>query len=113
MRSARWLEPLLRGEIRSCFAMSEPDVGSSAPTQLQTRIAADGDTLLINGRKWFITGAAHTNGTLVVLMGVEAAAPEDDPYRRRSIVLVPFDTSGLSIERNIPGMDHPALDTTR
>ena len=107
---ARWLEPLLRGEIRSCFAMSEPDVGSSDPTQLQTRIAADGDTLLINGRKWFITGAAHPNCKLVVLMGVEAGAPEDAPHRRHSIVLLPFDTPGLSIERNIPVMDHQALE---
>ncbi len=107
---ARWLEPLLRGEIRSCFAMSEPDVGSSDPTQLQTRIVADGDTLLINGRKWFITGAAHPNCRLVVLMGVEATAPEDDPHRRHSIVLLPFDTPGLSIERNIPVMDHQALE---
>jgi len=107
---ARWLAPLLRGEIRSCFAMSEPDVGSSDPTQLQTRIVADGDTLLINGRKWFITGAAHPNCKLVVLMGVEAAAPEDDPHRRHSIVLLPLDTPGLSIERNIPVMDHQALE---
>ncbi len=107
---ARWLAPLLRGEIRSCFAMSEPDVGSSDPTQLQTRIVADGDTLLINGRKWFITGAAHPNCKLVVLMGVEAAAPEDDPHRRHSIVLLPLDTPGLSIERNIPVMDHQTLE---
>ena len=106
----RWLGPLLRGDIRSCFAMSEPDVASSDPTQLQTRIAPDGDTLVVNGRKWFITGAAHPNCRLVVLLGVEEAAGADDPHRRHSIVLVPLDAAGLRVERNIPVLDHQALE---
>ena len=106
----RWLGPLLRGEIRSCFAMSEPDVGSSDPTQLQTRIERDGDTLVINGRKWFITGAAHPNCKLMLLMGVDETVATVDPHRRHSIVLLPLDTPGLSVERNIPVMDHQALE---
>jgi acyl-CoA dehydrogenase len=106
----RWLAPLLRGEIRSCFAMSEPDVASSDPTQLQTRITADGDKLVINGRKWFITGAAHPNCRLLVLIGADDAAGAADPHRRHSIVLVPLDTAGLRVERNIPVLDHQALE---
>ena len=109
-QSERWLEPLLRGEIRSCFAMSEPDVASSDPTQLQTRIARDGETLIVNGRKWFITGAAHPNCRLIVLMGVDEAASTQDAHRRHSIVLLPPDTPGLLIERNIPMLDHQALE---
>jgi acyl-CoA dehydrogenase len=106
----RWLAPLLNGEMRSCFAMSEPDVASSDPTQLQTRIGRDGDQLVINGRKWFITGAAHPNCRLAVLIGVDDAAVGGDEHGRHSIVLLPLDTPGLSIERNIPVMDHQALE---
>ena len=106
----RWLDPLLRGEIRSCFAMSEPDVASSDPTQLRTSIARDGDGLVLNGRKWFITGASHPNCRLVVVMGVDETASEDDPHRRHSIVLLPMDAPGLTLERNIPVLDHLALE---
>ena len=108
-QAERWLMPLLRGEIRSCFAMSEPDAASADPTQLQTRIARDGDDWVINGRKWFITGAAHPLCRLAVVMGVS----EDEhalEHARHSMVLVPMDTPGLTIERNIPVMDHQALD---
>ena len=108
-QAERWLMPLLRGEIRSCFAMSEPDAASADPTQLQTRIARDGDAWVINGRKWFITGAAHPLCRLAVVMGVS----EDEhalEHARHSMVLVPMDTPGLTIERNIPVMDHQALD---
>ncbi|MFZ2652041.1 MAG: acyl-CoA dehydrogenase family protein, partial [Burkholderiaceae bacterium] len=106
----RWLVPLLRGEIRSCFAMSEPDVASSDPTQLHTSIARDGEALVINGRKWFITGAAHPNCRLVVLMGVDEAARAADAHSCHSIVLLPLDVPGLTVERNIPVMDHQALE---
>ena len=113
-QTERWLDPLLRGEMRSCFAMSEPDVASSDPTQLRTSIARDGDSLVINGRKWFITGAAHPNCRLVVLMSLDDAAGESanagDSHRRHSIVLLPLDTPGITVERNIPVMDHQALD---
>ena len=106
----RWLDPLLAGSIRSCFAMSEPDVGSSDPTQLQTRIARDGDALVLNGRKWFITGAAHPLCRLALVLGRCDDAAAGDAYRGHSIVLVPMDTPGLAIERNIPVMDHQALE---
>ena len=108
-QAERWLLPLLRGELRSCFAMSEPDAASADPTQLQTRIARDGDDWVINGRKWFITGAAHPLCRLAVVMGVS----EDEhalEHARHSMMLVPMDTPGLTIERNIPVMDHQALD---
>jgi acyl-CoA dehydrogenase len=106
----RWLDPLLAGSIRSCFAMSEPDVGSSDPTQLQTRIARDGDALVLNGRKWFITGAAHPLCRLALVLGRCDDAAAGDAYRGHSIVLVPMDTPGLTVERNIPVMDHQALE---
>lgn len=108
----RWLDPLLRGELRSCFAMSEPDVGSSDPTQLQTRIVRDGDDWVVNGRKWFITGAAHPNCRLAIVIGHADAPPgaPEDAHHAHSIVLVPMDTPGLVVERNIPVMDHQALE---
>ncbi len=105
----RWLNPLLAGEIRSCFAMSEPDTASSDPTQLTTRIQRDGDHWVLNGRKWFITGAAHPLCQLAVVLGVseDDNAPE---HARHSMLLVPMDTPGLLVERNIPVMDHQSLD---
>jgi len=108
-QTSRWLNPLLAGEIRSCFAMSEPDTASSDPTQLQTRFQKDGDDWVINGRKWFITGAAHPLCRLAVVMGVseDENAPE---HARHSMLLVPMDTPGLTVERNIPVMDHCSLD---
>ena len=108
----RWLDPLLRGEIRSCFAMSEPDVGSSDPTQLQTSMARDGDEWVLNGRKWFITGAAHPLCRLALVVGQSGgmAAPEGARHHGHSIVLVPMDTPGLVVERNIPVMDHRAIE---
>ena len=104
-----WLNPLLSGQIRSCFAMSEPDTASSDPTQLQTRIEREGDEWVISGRKWFITGAAHPSCRLAVVMGVSEGddAPE---HARHSMVLVPMDSKGLTVERNIPVMDHLSLD---
>jgi len=108
----RWLDPLLKGEIRSCFAMSEPDVGSSDPTQLQTSIARDGDEWVINGRKWFVTGAAHPLCRVALIVGrsAGATAPQSDRHHGHSIVLVPMDTPGFEIERNIPVMDHQAIE---
>lgn len=113
----RWLAPLLAGTIRSCFAMSEPDTASSDPTQLTTRIQRDGDGpdagWVLNGRKWFITGAAHPLCKLAVVMGVSGTASEDDSaaeHARHAMLLVPMDTPGLTVERNIPVMDHQSLD---
>ena len=109
-QSRRWLRPLLEGEIRSCFAMSEPDVASSDATNLRTRIVRDGDDYVVNGRKWFITGALHPRCELTVLMGVSDDSPTADPHRRHSMLLVPMDAPGLVVERNIPIMQHVAID---
>ena len=112
-QARRWLDPLLRGEIRSCFAMSEPDTASSDPTQLQTRIVRDGGDWVVNGRKWFITGAAHPLCRFAVVMGRTGSAGDDDnlpEHARHSLLIVPMDTPGLVVERNIPVMDHPSLD---
>jgi acyl-CoA dehydrogenase len=106
----RWLDPLLAGEIRSCFAMSEPDVGSSDPTQLRTTVRRAGGDLVIHGRKWFITGAAHPLCRVALVMARDEPAPGAAalPHAGHSIVLVPFDTPGLVLERNVPVMDHQA-----
>lgn len=106
----RWLDPLLQGQIRSCFAMSEPDVASSDPTNLGTRIARDGDGYVLNGRKWFTTGAAHPLCRLAIVMGVSDAAPDAPAHRRHSLLLVPMDAPGVQVVRNIPVMQHQAIE---
>jgi acyl-CoA dehydrogenase len=107
-QNERWLRPLLEGEIRSAFAMTEPDVGSSDPTNLQTVARRDGDDYVINGRKWFITGAAHPACRMVIVMCRSGDADDGDKARRgnHSMLIVPMDTPGLSIVRNIPIMQH-------
>ena len=109
-QAARWLRPLLEGEIRSCFAMSEPDVASSDATNLQTRIVRDGGDLVVNGRKWFITGAAHPRCELAIVVGASGGAPDADAHRRHSMLLVPMDTPGLEVVRNIPVVQHRAVE---
>lgn len=104
---ARWLDPLLAGTIRSAFAMSEPDVASSDPTNLQAELREDGNALVLNGRKWFITGAAHPNCRLLVVMARNAGGPEDG-HGAHSIVLVPADAPGVQVVRNIPVVHHRA-----
>ena len=108
----QWLMPLLEGRIRSAFAMSEPDVASSDPTNLQTTVRREGGQLVLNGRKWFITGAAHPNCRLLVVMcRNDEAAGEGDPtsaHQRHSMVLVPMDTPGLQVLRNISVVHHHA-----
>jgi len=106
-QNAQWLRPLLAGSMRSAFAMSEPDVASSDPTNLQTTARHDGDQLVLNGRKWFITGAAHPACRLLIVLcrsGSDAA----DKHGQHSMVLVPMDTPGLTLVRNIPIMQHHA-----
>ncbi|MFF3555407.1 acyl-CoA dehydrogenase family protein [Streptomyces tsukubensis] len=94
----RWLEPLLAGRIRSAFAMTEPEVASSDATNIRTRIERDGDTYVINGRKWYISGAMNPACAVFVVMG--ATEPDGaDVRRRQSMVLVPRDTPGVRILR--------------
>lgn len=96
----QWLQPLLAGEIRSVFGMTEPDVASSDATNMQTTIIADGDDVVINGRKWWSTGIGHPNAKLAIVMGL--TDPEADRHARHSMVLVPLDTDGVTIERMLP-----------
>ncbi len=95
----RWLEPLLAGEIRSAFAMTEPDVASSDATNIATRIERDGDDLVINGRKWWITGAMNPNAQILIVMG--KTDPSAARHAQQSMVLVPRDTPGLEIRRGM------------
>ena len=102
----QWLRPLLQGEIRSAFAMTEPDVASSDATNIQTRIERVADEYVINGRKWFITNAAHPHCRLIILMG--KTDPEAARHSQQSMVLIPIDTAGVNIVRNIRIMNHHA-----
>ena len=95
----QWLEPLLAGEIRSGFAMTEPDVASSDATNIATRIEADGDGYVINGRKWWTTGAMDPRCRILVVMG--KTDPQAPTHRQQSMILVPMDTPGVKIERNL------------
>src|SRR5665811_1679564 len=96
----QWLEPLLAGEIRSAFAMTEPDVASSDATNITTQVVRDGDDYVINGRKWWISGAADERCQVFITMG--KTDPDADPHRQQSMILVPRDASGVSIERQLP-----------
>lgn len=102
----RWLMPLLNGDIRSCFAMTEPEVASSDATNIATRIERDGSDYVINGRKWFITGAADPRTKLCICLGV--TDPSGEAHARHSMVLVPMDSPGLKVVRNLPIMHHVA-----
>jgi acyl-CoA dehydrogenase len=93
----RWLEPLLAGEIRSAFAMTEPDVASSDATNIETSIARDGDEYVLNGRKWWITGAMNPQCEIFIVMG--KTDPDAERHRQQSMVLVPRDTPGLTVVR--------------
>jgi acyl-CoA dehydrogenase len=95
----QWLHPLLEGEIRSAFAMTEPAVASSDATNIATRIDRQGDDYVINGRKWYISGAASDRCTIFILMG--KTDPDGPAHRQQSMVLVPRDTPGVTIVRNL------------
>jgi acyl-CoA dehydrogenase len=94
----RWLEPLLEGTIRSAFSMTEPEVASSDATNIATTIERDGDEYVINGRKWWSSGAMSPRCKLLIVMGV--TEPDAERHRRQSMVLVPADTPGVRIQRS-------------
>jgi acyl-CoA dehydrogenase len=93
-----WLEPLLRGEIRSAFAMTEPDVASSDATNIETSIVRDGDDYVINGRKWWTSGACGRHAKILIVMG-KTDPENDNRYQQQSMILVPMDTPGVKIVR--------------
>ncbi|PJK28138.1 acyl-CoA dehydrogenase family protein [Minwuia thermotolerans] len=97
----RWLTPLLAGEIRSCFAMTEPEVASSDATNIQTRIERDGDEYVINGRKWWSSGIGDPRCKILVLMG-KTDPDNPDRYKQQSMILVPRDTPGITVKRMLP-----------
>ncbi len=100
----RWLHPLLEGEIRSAFAMTEPWVASSDATNLESRIERDGDEYVINAHKWFTTGALSPRCAVAIVMGV--SNPDADRYHRQSMILVPFGTPGFEVTRGLTVFGH-------
>ncbi|TMH67729.1 MAG: acyl-CoA dehydrogenase [Betaproteobacteria bacterium] len=96
----RWLEPLLGGHIRSAFAMTEPDVASSDATNIKSSIVRDGGSYVINGRKWWTSGAGDPRCAILIFMG--KTTEEGPPHRRQSMVLVPRDTLGVNVIRHLP-----------
>jgi len=98
-QQARWLKPLLDGEIRSAFCMTEPDVASSDATNIATRIERDGDTYVINGRKWWSSGAMDPRCEILIVMG--KTDPAADRHRQQSMILVPRDAPGVDIKRGM------------
>ncbi|MGO4677322.1 acyl-CoA dehydrogenase family protein [Bosea sp. 2YAB26] len=105
-QKARWLEPLLAGEIRSGFAMTEPQVASSDARNITSRIVRDGDDYVINGRKWWTSGAGDRRCKILIFMGL--TDPDAEPFRRQSMILVPLDTPGVELVRPLTvfGYDH-------
>ena len=110
-QKARWLQPLLEAKTRSAFGMTEPDVASSDATNIATRMVRDGDDYVINGRKWFITGAAHPRCSFLIVMGVTDSGA--DRTSRHSCIIVPMETPGVRLVRRLRWMgceDHVAPD---
>ncbi|MEZ5923806.1 MAG: acyl-CoA dehydrogenase family protein [Hyphomicrobiaceae bacterium] len=105
-QKARWLRPLLAGEIRSCFSMSEPDVASSDATNIAAAIRRDGDSYVVNGRKWWSSGAMSARCEIAIVMGRTDRTAEK--HRQQSMILVPLDMPGVRIERALTvfGYDH-------
>src|SRR3954468_1409337 len=106
LQREQFLRPLLDGETRSCFAMTEPWVASSDATNITSTITRDGDHYVVNAHKWWTSGAASSRCTFAILMGV--SDPGADRHRRHSMVIVPFDTPGVSVVRSLPVFGHDA-----
>ncbi len=102
-QKARWLTPLLAGEIRSVFFMTEPDVASSDATNMQATARVDGEEVVLNGRKWWSTGLGHPNCQVGIFMGL--TDPDADRHQRHSMVLVPMDRPGVRVERMLTAMN--------
>jgi alkylation response protein AidB-like acyl-CoA dehydrogenase len=103
-QKARWLKPLVAGEIRSCFSMTEPEVSGADPTGLQTRAVRDGDEWVINGHKWFTSGAIGASFAIVMCV----TDPDAEQHRRMSQIIVPTDTPGFNLVRPVPVMGETA-----
>ena len=101
----QWLLPLLNGEIRSAFAMTEPDVASSDATNIQLTIRREGDEYVLNGRKWWISGAGRARCAILIVMG-KTAPDAPDRHRQQSMILVPKNTPGVTVVRNLPVMGY-------
>jgi acyl-CoA dehydrogenase len=106
----RWLLPLMNGEIRSGVSITEPDEASSDPTNMATTILREGDHYVINGRKWFTTGAKHPKFAFTLVMGVSDINPDSPRHQRHSFVIVPADTPGFRVVRDVAIMHHHAPD---
>ncbi len=96
----RWLTPLLAGEIRSAFAMTEPDVASSDATNIESSIVRDGDEYVVNGRKWYTTNATDPRCQIIIFMG-KSDPDNPDRHRQQSMILIPKDTPGVEVHSAI------------